>query len=539
MDPGQARDDNNLHNISLLKSRRWTEPVRALGLLALWLMATLGLRPLTLPDEGRYANVAREMLHNADVFTPWLNGLPFFHKPPLWYWLDMLAMSAVGVNQFSARFGSFVGAWVMGAALFLAARRWYGPPTAIATLIVLATCPFLFVAGQYANLDMLVAGLMSATVLAWVRAVDQPQVAKRWVMMGWAFAALSVLAKGLIGLVLPILIVGPWLLAQARWRDVLRLLHPLGLLIFVLVAAPWFMVMQQRYPGFFDYFVIEQHFRRFVQSNFNNVRPVWFYILVLPLATIPWSLFLPQAIQKIWRERAGPYRWPLALSVWWIFVVVGFFSLPSSKLVGYVLPALAPWCLLLSTVAVQHRKAMAITACSAAVLCLAIVGTFAISHQVWGKPESSKFAAQKLAEQWVPGDRVVFVDQMYYDLPYYAKLTEPPIIASNWEDANIALKDNWRKELVDAARFAPARARELLWPIKRLPELVCHTHAVWFAAAPEWVSAQAGIPNLTLVHSDSTMKLWRSAPRSCSVHSEMNRHAPEISLHRQFPDQEI
>ncbi|MEO6033508.1 MAG: dolichyl-phosphate-mannose--protein mannosyltransferase, partial [Burkholderiaceae bacterium] len=98
----------------------------ALGALALWLLLTLGLRPLLLPDEGRYANVAREMLLG-DWLVPTLNGLPFFHKPPLMYWIDIVAMHAFGVTVFAARAASLVGAWLMGAALFLALRRWHGP----------------------------------------------------------------------------------------------------------------------------------------------------------------------------------------------------------------------------------------------------------------------------------------------------------------------------------------------------------------------------------------------------------------------------
>src|SRR5437763_15958593 len=104
----------------------------------------MGLRPLLLPDEGRYATVARDMLQQGDGLVPLLNGLPFFHKPPLMYWLDMAAMLVVGVNEFSGRFGSFVGAFVMGASLFLAARRWHGARIATAALVALATTPFGF-----------------------------------------------------------------------------------------------------------------------------------------------------------------------------------------------------------------------------------------------------------------------------------------------------------------------------------------------------------------------------------------------------------
>ncbi|HEY2928775.1 glycosyltransferase family 39 protein [Piscinibacter sp.] len=488
---------------------RWTRPGRALGLLALWLLATLGVRPLLLPDEGRYATVARDMLLG-DGLTPLLNGLPFFHKPPLMYWLDMAAMALLGVSQFSARVAPFVGAWVMGAALFLAVRRWHGARTAVAALLVLASCPFFFVGGQYANLDMLVGGLISATVLAFVRAVDDTKPTLRWITAAWALAALSVLAKGLIGLVLPALIVGPWLLVQGRWRDVLRLVHPLALLVFVAVALPWFALMQQRYPGFFDYIVIEQHFRRFAQTNFNNAQPAWFYLAVLPLLSLPWSGWLPRALRDAWRERAGPDRWRLALYAWWIVAVVGFFSLPASKLVGYVLPALAPWCVLIGTAAARHRRGFVATLAVSALVSLAAVAGLA-----WKAPHSSKPAAAVLAAQIAPGDRVVFVDEMFYDLPFYAGLKQPVIVASDWADPELPLRDNWRKELVDAARFDPARARELLWPLDRLGELGCHSQAVWFVLRPGAAARLATLPGIVTVHADRDVQLVRAPARRC------------------------
>src|SRR5712672_1818582 len=127
-------------------------PALLLGLFALWLLVTLGVRPLLLPDEGRYAEVARAMVHG-DLLVPTLNGLPFFHKPPLFYWLDIGAMTLLGENAFAARFGSFVGAWIMGAAMFFAMRRWHGLRPAAIGLGLLATMPFFFVGAQYANHD--------------------------------------------------------------------------------------------------------------------------------------------------------------------------------------------------------------------------------------------------------------------------------------------------------------------------------------------------------------------------------------------------
>ncbi len=487
----------------------WSDPRRALTLLALWLLATLGVRPLLLPDEGRYANVARDMLHG-DALVPLLNGLPFFHKPPLAYWLDMAAMWLLGVNQFSARVAPFVGAWLMGASLFLAVRRWHGPRAALDALLLLATCPFFFIGGQYANLDMLVAGLISASVLAFVRAVDDAEPARRWVVAAWTLAALAVLAKGLIGIVLPALVVGPWLLARGRWRDVLRLLHPLGLLAFLLVALPWLIQMQQRYPGFFDYFVIEQHFRRYEQTDFNNARPFWFYWVVLPLLTLPCSGWLAPALRDAWRQRGGADAARWALYAWWIVAVLGFFTLPTSKLPGYVLPAVAPWCLLLSFAAARFVHGVRWTAALSALLSLALVGALA-----WVAPHSAKPAATVLAAQMAPGDRVVFVDEMFYDLPFYAGLKQPPIVAADWADPELPKHDNWRKELFDAARFDPPRGQLLLWPINRLSELACNAPAVWFVLRPGDTARLGGVPGVEPVYADREVQLMRAPGRGC------------------------
>ena len=145
-------------------------PVLLVALL-LWLLATAGLRPLLLPDEGRYASVALGMLHG-NWMVPTLNGLPFFHKPPLWYWVDMVSMQVFGVGPFTVRMGSLVGAWIMGATLFFGLRRWHGPEIAAVALGVLATSPFFFVGAQFANHDMLVAGLISAGIWGVVGVVE-------------------------------------------------------------------------------------------------------------------------------------------------------------------------------------------------------------------------------------------------------------------------------------------------------------------------------------------------------------------------------
>ena len=501
----------------------WATAPVLLGALALWLLATLGWRPLLLPDEGRYAEIARAMLQGGAwpaALEPTLNGLPFFHKPPLFYWIDMAAMQLTGSTAFAGRFASALGAWLMGAALYLWLRRRAGPRRAAIALGVLATTPFFFVGAQYANHDMLVGGLITAAVLALARALEAPapRVDLRWLLAGWALCGLGVLAKGLIGVVLPALVIGPWLLAHGRWRQMLGLLHPLGLLVFVAVAAPWFIAMQWRHPEFFDYFFMEQHFRRFAQSNFNNVHGAWFFVAVLPLLTLPWSGWLVPALRLAWQRRRGDDGFCL----WWVVAVIGFFSLPSSKLVGYALPALAPWCALLATVVADggaprrdvRRGGMAGAAwrgwmVGAAVACIAIVGVAA-----WKAPQSNRALARELAARMAADDRVVMVDAYFYDVPFYARLTRPVTVASDWADPDVPRRDNWRKELFDATRFAPALGRELLQPLDALAGTLCGATAVWFIVREADAARLAPVPGAVRVVA-GRVELWRAAGRRC------------------------
>ena len=501
---------------------RWASAPALLALLALWLLATLGWRPLLLPDEGRYAEVARAMLQGgtwSSVLEPRLNGLPFFHKPPLFYWLDMAAMQWLGSTAFAGRIGSAVGAWLMGASMFLALRRSHGPRLAAIALGVLATTPFFFVGGQYANHDMLVGGLITAAVFALARALEAPpRIERRWLVAGWALCGFAVLAKGLIGVVLPALVVGPWLLALGRWRQLPGLLHPVGVLVFALIAAPWFIAMQLRHPAFFDYFFIEQHVRRFAQSNFNNVHGAWFFLLALPVLTLPWSAWIVPALRRAWDRR----RAVEGFYAWWVIAVIGFFSLPSSKLVGYALPALAPWCALLA-LAVADRIASRAAADrtpprpaawrgwmgGAAVACVTLVGIAA-----WQAPGSNRALAQTLAARMAPTDTVVMVDAYFYDIPFYARLRHPVIVASDWADPELPKRDNWRKELFDAARFAPVAMHALLHPLDRLAATTCGAPAVWFIVRATDSPHLAAVPGAVRVVS-GRVELWRAAGRAC------------------------
>lgn len=451
--------------------------------LAAWLLLSIGWRPLALPDEGRYAGVAFEMLA-ARSAVPLLDGLPFFHKPPLLYGLDMAAMALFGVRPFAARLGPALAGWAMGMALLLHLRRAHGPALARLGLAVLATMPFFFFGAQYVNHDIGVAACITGALLAAVHALDTRSA--RWRAAAWALAGLGVLAKGLIGIVLPALVLVPWLAAQRRWRDIGWLLHPAGVAAAALVALPWMLAMEHLHPGFFDYFIVEQHFRRYAESGFNNHQPFWFYAVLLPLLALPWSGWLLPLLRTA-GARQGLYAW-------WIVAVLVFFSVPASKLAGYVMPALPPLAALVALALHARGTRWPPVAMAAGAACLVACAVLA-----WRAPGSHRDVAQALAERWRAGDRLVYADDAFYDVRVLAGIAQPAVVLSDWDDPRRTRADDWRKELADAARFDPVAGRQRLWPWHRLAGLGCGSGRTWIVADRSQLPRLAGLPGLRTV----------------------------------------
>lgn len=471
--------------------------------LLVWLLLTAYLRALLLPDEGRYANVVREML-NGDWLVPTLNGMPFFHKPPLLYWLDMLAVQLFGMNALTVRAGSILGAWACGMVVFVLLKHWHGVRVAVVTLIILATSPLFYFSAQYNNHDMLVSGLISIAILLIARAVEDTNIlSRRHLRWAYAVCALAVLTKGLIGIVIPGMVIVPWLVVQRRWKSLGQLFEPVALGIFLLMVLPWFVLIQLRYPGFFHYFFIYQHVDRFLMQTFNNVQPAWFFFVVLPVLTLPWAVFGPAALNQAWRERT-----PLqSLSLWWLLATLLFFSLMHSKLVGYILPAVVPWVILLS-LWLAKRSYFKWIAAFAAMVCVATA--------IWIArimPDSHRSVASMLSSQMAPDDRVIFIGDFFYDIPFYARLAKPVIVIEDWHSADMEIVDNWRLELKHAANFNLAAGADRLidkHDLAALTSLACHKETLWFVVQTGEPVTHPELFNMRQLFSKEDVGLYRS-----------------------------
>lgn len=316
--------------------------------LLLW-FAGLGGRALGEPDEGRYAEVAREMFASGNWLTPKLDGFHFFDKPALQYWATSVFYSAFGVHEWSARLWVAVTGLLAIAAAGWASARLHDRRTGWATALLLGSA-LLFMAGGHINTtDMGVAAFLSIGISLFLVAQFDPRaeaIRTRLNLLGWASLALALLSKGLIGLVLPAGTLLVFMLWQRDWSILRRLSLGWGLLLLLAIAAPWFIAISLRHPEFFDYFFIREHFSRFLTSADGRDKPWWFFVAVVVAGLFPWTVFLPLTPGG-WRAMLGQgtaERFLLS----WVVVVLVFFSISHSKLPFYILPLFPALAMLLA-----------------------------------------------------------------------------------------------------------------------------------------------------------------------------------------------
>ncbi|MDD5629041.1 MAG: glycosyltransferase family 39 protein [Elusimicrobia bacterium] len=294
--------------------------------------------PLLEVDDARYAEVPREMALGGDWATPRLNDLDYVEKPPLWYWLCAASYKAFGVSEAAARLPL-----ALYALLTLLGTAWlgswlYGPRQGWTAAALLGTSIQFFALAHYITPDMgLTVWLLWCTALM-LRCLQRPEDAAWAAPAAWACAGLAFLSKGLVGLVFPLAWAAALWLLCAEWRPRLRaLLRPSGPALFLLLVAPWFILMERRHPGFLRFFFYEHHVLRFATQKFDRYNPWYFFLLVLPAGLLPWTPAVAAGLGRAlgdWR-RGDPRA--AALAAWAVLVTV-FFSGSRSKLLTYILP---------------------------------------------------------------------------------------------------------------------------------------------------------------------------------------------------------
>ena len=325
----------------MTKSNPWGYDLLILTLLLGVLFGfKLGARALWSPDEGRYSEIPREMVVSGDYVTPRLNGIKYFEKPPFFYWLQSASIKLFGLSEWSLRLWPAVFALLGCLAVYIAGRELFGRRTGLISSVVLATSGLYYAMGHIIDLDMAVSVLLSCALLAFLLGTKEPPGYKRRLAM-WSFfvfSAFATLTKGLIGIVIPGLVIGTWILLLGE-RGVLKTMYlPSGLALFLLIAAPWHILVSRANPEFFNFYFIHEHFQRYMYRDGAFNQP-WAFIPVLLIGLIPWSVFFVQAMQYnlslSWRRYEHKETIFLVL---WTSLVFLFFSVSSSKVITYILP---------------------------------------------------------------------------------------------------------------------------------------------------------------------------------------------------------
>jgi 4-amino-4-deoxy-L-arabinose transferase-like glycosyltransferase len=303
---------------------------------------SLGHRALWDPDESRYAEIAREILVLHDWVTPHLNFLLYFEKPMMFMWLEAVSFKLFGISESSAHVIPLLTA-LGGAALvgLMAWKLWGRRSGLIASLILVTSLMYFFLACAVDINMPLTLFITSAMVFFWL---GHSEKKTGYFLISWASMALAVLTKGPIGIMLPAGAICLYILLSRQFSLIKESKPISGILLFLVVTLPWYILVCLRNPDFFSFFFVNQNLQRFAVSHEHN-QPFFYFFLVILGGALPWTLLLPSAIKELWHKTMP--KEILYILVW--FSLIFFFFMPSkSKLATYILPCFPPISLILA-----------------------------------------------------------------------------------------------------------------------------------------------------------------------------------------------
>jgi 4-amino-4-deoxy-L-arabinose transferase-like glycosyltransferase len=389
---------------SLPRSAWW---LIAAALLVVW-FSGMSPRKLQHPDEGRYAEIAREMAVSGDWVTPRLNGLKYFEKPPFQYWVTAAAFNAFGVREWTARLAPALAGFLAVLIVGFTAARLDGSTTGVYAALVLAASVWHFGLSQLLTLDSVLSAWLAAALCAFLLAQRDGlarDAQRNWMLVAFAAAAGATLTKGLVALVIP----GATLvLYSLATRDIgpWKRLHLLpGAALYLILVAPWFVLVSRANPEFAQFFFIHEHVERFLTTEHRR-EGSWYYFVPLLLAgLVPWLLIFVWTLPRSWRDAqvaANGFAWAKFCLVWALFVFV-FFSVSSSKLPSYILPLFPALALVVGGQLTQlSSRALAWLVAPLAVLSLLALIGMVVAHAGFGMAITDANTPNEVFAEFMP-----------------------------------------------------------------------------------------------------------------------------------------
>ena len=325
--------------MNLISNKQWWYLIIAVAVI--W-FSNLEYRILIKPDEGRYAEIPREMVASGDWTTPRLNDIKYFEKPPLQYWATAAAYEVFGEHQWTSRLWAGLTGFFGIFLVWFAGLRLFGREAAAYAAMLLGSSLLYVLIGHVNTLDMGVTFFISLGIFAFLIAQNEGETKsqRNWMLWAWAGMALAVLSKGLMGLILPGTAIFIYCIVQ-RDFSVLKRMHWLsGLAVFFLISAPWFYFVMKANPEFFDKFFIYEHFTRFTTKQHGRYQPWYYFVPILLSGMLPWTLLMLDTLWRTWRTNVLPakvFNAARFLLIWSVFIYL-FFTASGSKLPSYLLP---------------------------------------------------------------------------------------------------------------------------------------------------------------------------------------------------------
>ncbi len=364
----------------------------------------LGRLPLTEPDEGRNAEVAREMLAQHDWVTPHFDTLPYLDKPVVFFWLVAGSLRIFGISEWAARLPSALAALLTMLVVWLLARSMFGEACAFKAAVVFATCPLVIIFARVVIFDMTLTLLLTITMATfWLSRNPGPMQRPLQCAM-FVAAGIATITKGPVGFVLPVLAIVVYTAVQRRFGELGRLAWWPGVVLFLAASLPWFILVSLRNPGFPRYAFWDESLVRFAGGHLHRSGNLFYYIPVFLAGLLPWSLLLVFASLnrlRSWRRLRESNHAAQTYLLSWAVVIFGFFSLSHSKLPGYFLPAVPALAILMGKVwtggvdeGAARRRPDWLTAGFAALIALGLL--LAVAPTWFRTSSASKLAAHKI-----------------------------------------------------------------------------------------------------------------------------------------------
>jgi 4-amino-4-deoxy-L-arabinose transferase-like glycosyltransferase len=310
---------------------------------------TLNYRHLIPSDEGRYAEMAREMLVTGDWITPRYNGYKYFEKPPLQVWATAIAFQVFGLGEWQARLWSALTGFLTILLIGFTGARIFNPRAGWLSALVLASCPMWVISGHFNSLDMALSAFLVSALCSLLLAQTSANKnsCRNWMWVCWFMMALATLSKGVIGAAIPAMVFVVYSISAWDWKIWSRLHLISGTILFLLITAPWFVLISQRNPEFLEFFFIHEHLQRFTDDAHSRTGPIYYFVPLLIIGILPWIFQIPGAFAQAFVERKKEFSssWLLAC---WSVVIFAFFSVSQSKLPGYIIPIFPALALLIA-----------------------------------------------------------------------------------------------------------------------------------------------------------------------------------------------